>query len=61
THSHGTQPFTRSATIEIPEGVTKVLVRGHDMQHGHGGQSMEVNLVNGETSRYEDSGENTVP
>lgn len=54
THSHGTQPFTRSATIEIPEGVTTVLVRGHDMQHGHGGQSLEVNLVSGRTMDYED-------
>jgi hypothetical protein len=54
THSHGTQPFTRSATIEIPEGVTTVLVRAHDMQHGHGGQSMEVDLISGQTMEYED-------
>ncbi|MDF1499045.1 MAG: hypothetical protein P1P76_01030 [Anaerolineales bacterium] len=53
-HSHGTQPFTRSATIEIPEGVSTVLVRGHDMEHGHGGQSMRVDLESGEMEVYEE-------
>lgn len=53
-HSHGTQPFTRSATIEIPEGVSTVLVRGHDMEHGHGGQSMRVDLESGEMEAYEE-------
>lgn len=52
THGHGTQAFTRSATIEIPEGVLTVLVRGHDMQHGHGGQSMRVDLESGEAKAY---------
>ncbi len=55
-HSHGTQPFTRSATIEIPEGVSVVLVRGHDMQHGHGGQSMRVDIESGQMSLYEEEG-----
>ncbi len=54
THSHGTQPFSRSATIEIPEGVSTVLVRGHDMEHGHGGQSMRVDLVSGEMEIYDE-------
>jgi hypothetical protein len=56
THSHGTQPFTRSATIAIPEDVSIVLVHGHDMEHEHGGQSMEVDLETGEM-RVIDEGE----
>jgi hypothetical protein len=52
THSHGTSPFTRSATIEIPAGVDTILVRGHDMEHGHGGQSMRVDLESGEILTY---------
>jgi hypothetical protein len=52
THSHGTSPFTRSATIEIPAGVGTVLIRGHDMEHGHGGQSMRVDLESGEMETY---------
>jgi hypothetical protein len=53
-HSHGTQAFTRSGTIEIPSKVTTVLVRGHDMQHGHGGQSMKVDLISGEKWAYDE-------
>jgi hypothetical protein len=49
-HSHGTQPFTRSHTISIPEAVNTVLVKGHDMIHGFGGQAMQVNLATGETT-----------
>lgn len=48
THAHGNQPFTRSLTIEIPAGIAIVIVRGHDMQHAFGGQSMRVNLQTGE-------------
>lgn len=44
-HSHGTQPFTRSHTIEVPPEVQRVIVRGHDMVHGYGGQAMEVDMV----------------
>lgn len=36
-HAHSEQPFTRSETIEIPEDVTCVVVRGHDQTHGYGG------------------------
>ena len=43
-HSHGTQPFTRSATIHIPSGINIVIVRGHDQLHDLGGQSMRVDL-----------------
>ena len=49
-HSHGTQPFTRSETINIPEGIQVVLIRGHDMNHGYGGQGMQVDLETGETT-----------
>jgi hypothetical protein len=48
-HAHGTREFTRSATIEIPEGVTCVVVRGHDQVHGYGGQAALVNLDSGST------------
>jgi hypothetical protein len=43
-HAHGTREFTRSETIEIPSGVTRVVVRGHDQTHGYGGQVFIVNL-----------------
>jgi hypothetical protein len=46
-HSHGNQPFARSETISIPQDVTEVIVRAHDMLHGHGGQSMRVDLQTG--------------
>ncbi len=47
-HSHSTAPFTRSETIEIPDDVRVVIVRGHDMRHGYGGQVMRVNLETAE-------------
>jgi hypothetical protein len=47
THSHGTQAFTRSEIITIPANVTVVIVRGHDMQHGYGGQSMRIDMQSG--------------
>ncbi|MCK5646752.1 MAG: hypothetical protein KAH97_08220 [Anaerolineales bacterium] len=46
-HSHGNLPFTRSEIIPIPDDISIVIVRGRDMLHGHGGQSMEVNLIMG--------------
>lgn len=49
-HAHGTREFTRSATIEIPEDVDCVVVRGHDQTHGYGGQVVLVNLSSGETA-----------
>lgn len=54
-HSHGTQPFTRSETIEVPAGVERVIVRGHDMAHGFGGQAIEVNLRTGELIPFQTS------
>ncbi len=48
-HAHSTAPFTRSETIEIPDGVPCVVVRGHDQTHGYGGQAMLVTLESGAT------------
>jgi hypothetical protein len=46
------QPFTRSQSgITIPEGVTRVRVRAHDLVDGYGGQEVVVDLE-------ADSGEN---
>lgn len=56
-HSHGTTPFTRSAIILIPEGIDLVIVRGHDMEHGFGGQAALVNMATGEIHLFdEDNG-----
>ena len=49
-HAHSRQPFTRSTTVEIPDGVTCVVVRGHDQIHGYGGQLAVLNLETGESS-----------
>lgn len=54
-HAHSQQPFTRSETIEIPEDVTCVVVRGHDQTHEYGGQAIVVNLDSRET-RLRDQG-----
>jgi len=44
-HPHvNEQPFTRSATIEIPEGVKSVIVRANDSVHGLGGKETLVTL-----------------
>jgi len=48
-HAHSTAPFTRSETIEIPDGTTCVVVRGHDQSHGYGGQAMVVAVESGVT------------
>jgi len=46
-HPHvNEQPFTRSLSgIEIPEGLTEVIIRARDSVHGYGGQMMRVDLV----------------
>ncbi len=59
-HSHGTTPFTRSATILIPEGMDMVVVRGHDMEHGFGGQAALVNMTTGEVHFFDEDNE-TIP
>jgi hypothetical protein len=48
-HAHGTEPFTRSGTVDVPPGVTCVVVRGHDQTHGYGGRAILVTLDSGAT------------
>lgn len=48
-HAHSTAPFTRSETIDIPDGVSCVIVRGHDQIHEYGGQAMLVDVETGAT------------
>ncbi len=36
------QPFTRSGSATIPEGVKTVIVRAHDSVDGYGGKQMTV-------------------
>ncbi|WP_248518080.1 hypothetical protein [Salinarchaeum laminariae] len=48
-HAHGTEEFTRSATVGIPEAAGCVVVRGHDQTHGYGGQAMLVSVASGAT------------
>ena len=39
------QPFTRSLSpVEIPEGITEVTIRAHDLVHEYGGKVMRVML-----------------
>ena len=48
THPHeNEQPFERDETIEIPDDVICVVVRGHDQTHGYGGRTVVVNLDSG--------------
>lgn len=47
THPHSTQPFTRSATIDVPDDVACVVIRGHDQTHEYGGVAMLVNSESG--------------
>jgi len=46
-HPHvNEQPFTRSQSgIVIPEGVTGVRVRAHDLVHGYGGREVVADLT----------------
>jgi len=57
THAHGTQPFTRSHRITIPEGVLFVVIRGHDQTHGYGGQALVVNLETGAMEKVQQGSE----
>ncbi|MEP3115016.1 hypothetical protein [Nisaea sp.] len=45
-HPHvNEQPFARSLSgVSIPDGISKVIVRARDSQHGEGGRSLEVEL-----------------
>ncbi|WP_336328051.1 hypothetical protein [Halovenus sp. HT40] len=49
-HAHSQQPFTRSESIDIPDSVSCVVVRGHDQTHGYGGQAAVLALDTGETN-----------
>jgi hypothetical protein len=46
-HPHeNEQPFTRSQSgIRVPEGVSKVTVRAHDIVDGFGGREVDVDLI----------------
>ena len=48
-HPHSEQPFTRSATVAVPDGAACVVVRGHDETHGYGGRAMLVAVGTGRT------------
>lgn len=58
-HSHGTRKFTRSSTVEIPEDVDCVVVRGHDRTHGYGGRAVLFALDSGATRGVDQGSEPT--
>jgi hypothetical protein len=42
-HPHDNeQPFTRSLTLDLPEGISVVIIRAHDSMHELGGMSFEL-------------------
>jgi len=45
-HDHAVeQPFTRSQSgIEIPDGVTEVVIEGRDLEYGYGGSTFTLSL-----------------
>ena len=44
-HPHeNEQPFTRSTTVDIPDGVRRIEVRAHDSVHGEGGESFAIDV-----------------
>jgi hypothetical protein len=48
------QPFTRSQSgIAIPQGVTTVSVRAHDLVDGYGGQEVRVDLTKSEGAGFQ--------
>lgn len=49
-HPHETeQPFTRSQSgLVIPDGITEVTVRAHDLVDGFGGETITVDLTQSE-------------
>jgi hypothetical protein len=54
-HPHeNEQPFTRNQSgIIIPEGITEVSVRAHDLVDGFGGQEVTVNLTQATGENFE--------
>lgn len=57
THAHSAQPFTRNETIEVPDDVDCVVVRGHDQTHGWGGRAMVVDVNSGATRSVDQGSE----
>ena len=48
-HPHvGEQPFTRSLTVEIPDGIDTVTIRANDSVHELGGKTFELDVPTGE-------------
>ncbi|NND89773.1 MAG: hypothetical protein HKN42_02840 [Granulosicoccus sp.] len=46
-HPHDTeQPFTRSLTLSLPEGVRVIYLRAHDSVHGTGGKEFKLAVPN---------------
>lgn len=45
-HPHvSEQPFTRSlGDVKIPAGIKKITLRGHDLVHGYGGKTMDIEV-----------------
>lgn len=44
-HPHvNEQPFTRSVTLTIPEGITTITLRANDSVHGLGGKVFELQV-----------------
>jgi len=45
-HPHvSEQPFTRSLSgVKIPEGISTVTIRAHDLVHGYGGKTVSSQL-----------------
>jgi hypothetical protein len=54
-HPHvNEQPFTRSQSgIRIPDGVTQITVRAHDLVDGFGGREVVVDLSRASGTDYE--------
>jgi hypothetical protein len=53
-HPHeNEQPFTRSDTVNIPEGVKIVYVEAHDKVHGWAKQRVRVDLNKAKGDRFE--------
>lgn len=44
-HPHvNEQPFTRSLTLEIPAGITRITLQANDSVHGLGGKTFELEV-----------------
>ncbi|MEJ2143401.1 MAG: hypothetical protein P8Y24_13835 [Gammaproteobacteria bacterium] len=53
-HPHeNEQPFTRSDTVQIPDGITIVYVEAHDKVHGWSKQRVRVDLTKDKGDRFE--------